>query len=127
MYKETTMLELLETHPNACAVITEHFLKMMIESFVDQSVPEEFKESMMKEGINKDRLALIIGGAPRCLFDVFDENEIYIEIIRSSGKYFTFSIHGEKAEINCYQSRKDCELDAIKEAFKILEANERAL
>jgi len=124
---ELKMLDLLNTHPRAYSIIMEFFTRMMIDSFVNKSVPEEFKEEMKKLGLSKDRMAMIIGGAPRCLFDVFDENEIYIEIYRTQGESFTFNIDGLVEHPNHYQKRKDCELDAIIESFKLLEIKQVSL
>src|SRR6478736_8170340 len=89
---ELAILNLLEQHPKCLSVITDHFMKVMIDSFDTEEVPEEFKQSMRETGISKERLAMIIGGAPRCLFDVFDENEIFIEVYRTQSKAFTFNI-----------------------------------
>lgn len=119
---ENEILDLLESNPKTCTVITDYFTKVMIDSFEDQSVPEEFKEAMRSLGIEKDRLATIISGQPRCLFDVFDENEIYIEIYRTNGDSFTFNIEKFMEHPGHFKSRKDCEMQAIKEAFKLFES-----
>lgn len=118
---EIKIMELLDNHPKSLEIITSHFTKMMIESFNEETVPEEFKEAMMEMGVGKERLALIIGSAPRCLFDCFDENEIFIEVYRTSGDAFTFNIEGFMEHPTHFIKRKDCELSAIIEAFKLLE------
>jgi hypothetical protein len=118
---EVTIMELFEENPLSYEAISRFFLNMMVESFNDETVPEEFKKAMMAEGIGKERLALIIGGAPRCLFDVFDENGIYIEVYRTNGEAFTFDIADFIDHPGHFIKRKDCEMEAVKEAFKLLE------
>lgn len=124
---EVTIMELLESHPKSLVIITEYFTNMMIDSFNDETVPEEFKTAMKEMGISKERLSLIIGSAPRCLFDVFDENNIFIEIYRTTGEAFTFNIEGFMEHPDHFSKRKDCELIAVKEAFKLLESQNMSL
>jgi len=118
---ELEILNLLESHPKCLTIITNHFMKVMIDSFDNEEVPEEFKKSMMELGISKERLAMIISGAPRCLFTPFDEQEIYIEVYRTTGKKFTYRIEDYETPNFSSEKRIDCELEAIKSAFEILE------
>lgn len=119
---EIKITELLNDHPKSYEVITNYFLKMMINSFDTEEVPEEFKEAMRNVGIEKERLIMIISGSPRSLFDVFDENDIFIEVYRTNGNSFTFNIEGYLDHPGHYDKRKDCEIEAIEEAIKLLES-----
>ena len=72
-------INLLEKYPEACKIIQKWFTKEFTKSMgEDDSVPEDFKEMVLQEGFTKERLAIIIDANPRSLFDVFDENEIFI-------------------------------------------------
>lgn len=113
-------LELLEKHPYATEVIRTWFLEKMIESLNDQSVPDEFKDFMRGQGIDNDRLSTMIDANPRMLFDVFDENDLFIEIFMYPDVTFTCKI-GNEATTNSWKTRKEAEMFAIEAAFEILE------
>jgi hypothetical protein len=113
-------LELLEKHPYATEVIRTWFLEKMIESLNDQSVPDEFKDFMRGQGIDNERLSTMIDANPRMLFDVFDENDLFIEIFMYPDVTFTCKI-GNEATTNSWKTRKEAEMFAIEAAFDILE------
>ena len=115
-----TGLELLEKHPYATEVIRTWFLEKMIESLNDQSVPDEFKDFMRGQGIDNERLSTMIDANPRMLFDVFDENDLFIEIFMYPDVTFTCKI-GNEATTNSWKTRKEAEMFAIEAAFDILE------
>tara|TARA_R110000868_G_scaffold14426_4_gene67233 strand:+ start:36909 stop:37277 length:369 start_codon:yes stop_codon:yes gene_type:complete len=113
------VLELFEQYPNAKAVIKEWFLKEMISSSQNETVPEEFKQAVLQTGISDENLATLIEVQPRVLFDVFDENNIII-IIKHHNLGFTYAV--EEADQNdFFKTRKEAELEAIDTAFGILE------
>lgn len=126
-----TTLELLETYPKAAQVVNTWFLEKMLESIKTSSVPEEFKEIARQQGIDNDRIASIVEGNPRSLFNVFDENQIYINIdvfvnTDKSAK-FNWSInlgnaegHYRKNASELYQLRTEAEKDAVIKAFEML-------
>ena len=112
------MKELLKDYPLAANVIKEWFLGRMLDGMKDRNIPEEFKEHFKQIGIDDDRLISILGDSPRAMFDVFDENEVYIEITRADGSFWwavNSSVYQEK-----YSTRKEAEKAAISEAFKLL-------
>ena len=113
-------LELLEKHPYTTEVIRTWFLEKMIESLNDQSVPDEFKDFMRGQGIDNERLSTMIDANPRMLFDVFDENDLFIEIFMYPDVTFTCKI-GDQATTNSWKTRKEAEMFAIEAAFEILE------
>lgn len=112
-------LELLEKYPLAGKVIKDWFLQSMIDSFKDETVPEEFKQFMLEQGIEDDKVGTLIDINPRMLFDVFDENEIFISINITDRK-FTYRIDNLVNPTE-YSTRKECELISITRAFEILE------
>ena len=73
-----TGLELLEKYPLAKNVVKDWFMRTMLESFKDENVPEEFKQFMLEQGIEDDKVGKLIDVNVRILFDVFDENDIII-------------------------------------------------
>ena len=62
-------------------IVYQWFLEKMMESFKDESVPDEFKEFMRQEGVENSKVAKMIEANPRTLFDVFDANSIYISVM----------------------------------------------
>lgn len=114
------MLELLENHPKTATVIKQWLLNLMLESLKDDSIPEDFKEHVRNQGIDNDKVAKILSGSPRSLFDVFDNHKIYVETIVDTEGGFWWKI-GETQSTVGYEFRKNCDTEAITEAFKLLE------
>lgn len=112
------MDKLLEKYPYATDAVRDWLMGKMIESFKDQSVPAEFKEFMRQQGISNDRLAKILGENPRVLFDVFDDNNLIINIIYTE-QGFTWDVEDVKS-VQYYTSRRSAEFAAVERAFNIL-------
>jgi hypothetical protein len=118
------MLEILENHPKCTIVVKQWFLDKMLESLNLESLPEDFKESVRSQGINNDKIAKMLDGSPRALFDVFDSHKVYVQIsvdLRGTTPVFRYCF-GDIVESIDYSTRKEAETEAIIEAFKILEA-----
>jgi len=115
--------ELLSKYPLAAKVVKDWFLEMMMESMNTDSVPEEFKQAILDEGISDDRISTVIDVQPRTLFDVFDQHELSINIIRTpnSTEEWEWEIMQASVENSICKSRKEAEVFAIKAAFKELE------
>jgi hypothetical protein len=127
-------LELLQKHPLVANVIKDWFHQLMIESFKDPEIAEEFKEFVLEQGIENDKLGILIISNPRMLFDVFDDNNIRIHIAVGSDvstDNFSFYIASDveqktRSEVvkdltNDFKTRKEAELKAINYAFELLE------
>jgi hypothetical protein len=114
-------LELLKEHPETTKLIQAWYMEKMLESFKDESVPEDFKEMMRATPIDDDKISKMIDGAPRLLFDFFDENDIIIEALHNSGKWW-YSINGASTS-NFFSSRKEAEYGSISAAFELLNNN----
>lgn len=119
--------ELLQNHPAAKEVVKSWFMEKMMESFKDQSVPEEIKQFMLQQGVPDEQLVAVIGDNPRALFDVFDENEVYIHVepfsnaLENDLESFGWRILGEEySNLDC-ETRKEAENQAVIRAFDILE------
>lgn len=114
------MLDLLKNYPEAGKVVKDHFLSKMLEGLNDENLPEDFKEHVRSMGMEDDRIVKLVGEAPRSLFDVFDENQIYINIIyHSEQNMFKYDVNGEMSSL-FYTDRKTAERYAVADAFKLL-------
>jgi hypothetical protein len=124
-------IELLETYPKAATVIKDFYNNKLIDSVSNSSeeIPEEFKEMIKQQSFDNEYVATFIDSNPRFLFDVFDDNELNVEILvmySDRPSMFTYTvvegdlIHTEPTK---YNSRIEAEKVAIEEAFKLL--NER--
>jgi hypothetical protein len=121
-------LELIEKYPAAGKIVKEWFFKSMLESFKDDTVPDEFKEYMLEQGIEDDKIGVLIDVNPRMLFDVFDENDVIIQIIPIKEDKVKYLSRVNQFETpydfrRPYFTRKEAELAAIEAAFEILENN----
>ena len=127
-------LELLQKYPLTNNVIKDWFMKSMIESFKDESVPEEFKQYMLEQGIEEEKVGTLIDVNPRMLLDVFDDNNVRIHIVVGSdvsSDNYSFHIASNieqktRSEVvkdltNDFKTRKEAEIKAIEYAFELLE------
>jgi hypothetical protein len=113
-------LEFLKQYPLSTIVIRDWFHERMIESFKDPEIAEEFKEFVLEQGIEVDKIAFLINSNPRMLFDIFDENNIIIETSLYPNGEFTIKI-GNEATTNSWKTRKEAELFGVEAAFELLE------
>jgi hypothetical protein len=111
-------IETLKEYPKSAIVVKQWFLEKMLDSLNNESLPEDFKEIVRKQGIDDERVAAFIDLSPRALFDVFDNHKIYIETIVKNGN-FLWKIDEELSTIE-YDLRKNCEASAILKAFELL-------
>jgi hypothetical protein len=123
-----TGTELLETYPKVAKIIGEFYSNKLIESIStsNEDVSEEFKEMLKQQSFDNKYIATFIDSNPRFLFDIFDTNEIYIEIlVMYSDKPLIFTYTVVEGDIihtqpTKYNSRIDAEKIAIETAFQIL-------
>jgi hypothetical protein len=119
-----TGIELLETYPKAAAAIKEFYYGKMIESLQeDNDIPQEFKDMVKAQQFDSEYVATFIDNNPRFLFDIFDENDIYINVTAFPNKLFIYSLVGEVAEVGSTETsntRKEAEKLVIERAFEIL-------
>jgi hypothetical protein len=116
------MLELLKNYPKAGKVIKDYFLNKLVESLNNETLPEDFKETVLAMGIEDERLDKMIGNMPRSLFDVFDENGLMIEVSISNSdfSYKIFPRDAKFLDVKWYGTRKEAEQAAIADAFLTL-------
>jgi hypothetical protein len=111
--------KIFDKNPKATAVVQSWFMGKMLESLDDATIPEDFREMLREQGVKKEQLVKMIGGSPRSLFDVFDENNVIIQI--NAGKNFSYSINEGDTISGSWDSRKGAEYAAIEQAFEMLE------
>jgi hypothetical protein len=119
-----TGAELLETYPKAAVAIKEFYYGKMINSLEeDNDIPQEFKDMVKAQQFDSEYVATFIDNNPRFLFDIFDENDIYINVTAFPNKLFIYSLVGEVAEVGSTETsntRKEAEKLVIERAFEIL-------
>jgi hypothetical protein len=95
----------------------------MLESFKDETVPEEFKQFMIEQGVEEDKVGTLIDVNPRMLLDVFDASGLCINIERTENKEveWAWGIASITYETAIFKTRKEAEYAAIEEAFELLE------
>jgi hypothetical protein len=119
-------IELLEAYPKAAKVINEFYRSKMMNSMETDDVPDEFKEMLKEQEFDNQYIATFIDSSPRFLFDVFDSNGVYIEILVDLTKddaLFSYVIDGDmmsNVEGILYNSRIEAEKVAIEKAFQLL-------
>lgn len=123
--------ELFEKYPKAAKVIVEHFTKIFMDSLNNNEITDDFKEIAKTEMLNSEYIQTFIQSNPRGLFDVFDENHIYITTpVSPADGYFRWEIQTDYENVlteehETYRSefldnRKMAEVAAVEQAFKIL-------
>lgn len=116
-----TGIELLEKYDKAAIVIKQFYLNVMLESLKDDSLPENFKQFAREAGIDNDKIAAFIDAQPRGLFDVFDNNKIYVGItpnVLIGGMNFKYTISDDIS--GEAPTRIEAERIAVEKAFEIL-------
>jgi hypothetical protein len=118
-------LELLEKNPNVAKLICSYYLEIMLESLKDENLPEEFKDSVREQGIDNDKIGVIIDSNPRNLFDFFDSHNMYINVTSFSDGSFSYSIIaniGTSGSSEVYKTRKEADKVSVEIAIKQLES-----
>ncbi len=115
--------EILDKYPLSTVVIKDYFFRRLEASCEEADVPQEFKDYLLASGIENEQIKTIIDENPRLLFDVFDENELFINILKiEDGFKWEFSNYSNKLFKNDkYKTRKDAESQAVFQAFSLLE------
>lgn len=111
-------IEILEQYPLATEVVRDWFIEKMEESFKDSGVPDNFKDFMRQQGVPNDKLVKLFKDNPRVLFDVFDANDVIINVLYKDGM-FSWDVNNVK-NVDVYPSRKAAEKAVVERAFQLL-------
>lgn len=117
-------IELLEQNPESAKLICSYYLEVMLESLNDESLPEEFKDHVRSQAMDNNNIAAILDGNPRNLFDFFDDQSLFINIMTEKGKTFSYTIITDTVSVgntSMSLTRKKTEKEAIITAIGILE------
>jgi hypothetical protein len=112
-------IEILKKNPKSANLVVDWFFSKMLESLKGDSVDEEFRNFMREQALDNTKMAAMIDANPRMLFDVFDENEVFIQI--NVFDKFSYSINQGEAISGSWTTRKETEAHAMSTAFEILE------
>ena len=115
--------ELLEAYPKAAEIVVKYYSEQFIKSIEAGDVSDEIKEYAKGQTIDLEYIATFMDINPRGLFDVFDDNEIYINVTAFSNGLFIYSLIGEVAEVGSTETsntRIEAEKQAVEQAFQIL-------
>ena len=118
--------ELLEAYPKAAETVVKYYSEQFIKSIEAGDVSDEIKEYAKGQTIDLEYVATFMDINPRGLFDVFDSNGVYIEILVDLTKddaLFSYVIDGNimsNVEGVLYNSRIEAEKVAIEKAFELL-------
>lgn len=93
----------------------------MLDSLNDTTIPDEFKEFVKAQDLENDKIATMINASPRMLFDVFDNQKVFIQI-NVNPSNFSYSINQGEVISGSWETRIEAEKSAIEQAFTILEA-----
>lgn len=117
-------IELLEQNPESAKLICSYYLEVMLESLNDENLPEDFKDRVREQAMDNRNIAVILDGNPRNLFDFFDDQSLFINIMTEKGKTFSYTIITDTVSVgNTLMSltRKKTEKEAIITAIGMLE------
>ena len=119
---EKQISKLLREHPKVTAKIQEAFITKLVASIDKDKMPEDFQEFVKSQTMEESRLAEIVKAAPHSLFNVFDEEGIYISIIYQDEVGFVWDMgHPYENPSIPFNTRLQAEKKAIFRAFEILE------
>jgi hypothetical protein len=116
-------IKLLTEHPLSAQVIHDYYLNGMLNSLHNNSLPEEFKNFVKEKGLEMYNIAEMIDGNPRTLFDVFDEQGIFINVsTTNNGKSFQCDVSRDlQGESQGANTRKEADLKGVILAMGMLE------
>ena len=113
--------ELLNNNPLSKELIRQWFFNKMTETINDDiEVPQDFRDAMIREGVSDKLLKMHIENNPHCLFEIFDENELFIDVFKDIFG-FSFIINELKFKNPYFILRKKAEFASVKQAMILLE------
>lgn len=110
----------IEKYPK-CKVLLKGHIKSILKQIQDKFKTEEATElPEISDELVESMMADVITSSPRFLFDFFDENKVFINILHEGG-YFKYSIYKHEVDDLSYSFRAEAEIDAFQKAFDTLE------
>ena len=121
-------VELLNEAEFAKPVILNWFKQQMLNSFQGTELTKEQIEQYIEDTLAEKTFVELININPRMMFDVFDENELYISVekisnIEKTSEGFIWKYKDPNKNFikdTLYKTRKEAELEAVIGMTKIL-------
>ena len=108
---------MLDANPKSAALLREWFTNRLIESIEDmEEFQQETAEIMKQHLVSNEAVSNIIQDNVRSLFDFFDDNRLFINVIYD----FERKVFKNYSDVE-FSSRKEAEMSAVHDAFKTLE------
>jgi hypothetical protein len=116
-------LEILEKYKLCAKELGTYYTKKLITSIEDHKddLPEDFKEFLVQQGIDNDKIASFIDANPHALFYMFDEQNMIIEIFHDQEKGFSYKFEGIVSS-TYWKTRKEAEMNSLLVCFDLLES-----
>jgi hypothetical protein len=115
------MKDLLEKHPLTASEIRQFFKNRLVEgmkSLDNKIAGDEFVKFIETFEVDNEKVEMVIDGQPSALFEFFDSKELYGFVIWK--KKWKFGIN-ETNTIASFASRKEAELECVKQLFGLSE------
>ena len=114
-------LELLQENPDAAKIIKEYYVNLMLNTLDESSLPENFKDFLIEQGLDDDKVAQMMEANARNVYDVLDENGFVISMNWDMA-FNKFSYHINDGQYNKhYDTRKEAENAAVAVAIHRLQ------
>lgn len=85
----------------------------------NDKVPEEFKRNAAQQVLSNERMADVLKGNPRFMFDFFDGVDLYIQITGTNNYGWKWGVNDSVDNPIC-SSRKEAEIKAIEYCLEAL-------
>jgi hypothetical protein len=115
--------ELVEKYPVATAAIMVTLHEELVESCKSVDIPEDFKQYVLEKGVSMENVTAVIDRNPRLLFDAFDKESIFCEIVCAVHSFGVkvYSKTDMVPYVDNIATRAEADRLAIETSFKILE------
>lgn len=115
----------LDNYPKTAHLLQDYYTTKMLASIDTANVPEEFKETMRKEGVSMDKIEVLVNSNPRHLFEFFDDRSMYIDIKANFDGTFMYALLdgnvSNLGSLDKFKTRKEADAAAIEAAISTLE------
>lgn len=115
----------LNNYPKTAQLLQDYYTTMMLASIDRANIPDDFKETIRKDGISLDKIEIIVNSNPRHLFEFFDDRSMYIDIKANFDGTFQYALLdgnvSNLGSLDKFKTRKQADAAAIEAAISTLE------
>ncbi len=116
---------ILNNYPKTAQLLQDYYTTMMLASIDRANIPDDFKETIKKDGISLDKIEIIVNSNPRHLFEFFDDRSMYIDIKANFDGTFQYALLdgnvSNLGSLDKFKTRKQADAAAIEAAISTLE------